>query len=142
VAKFAQVALCAFVVSCAPARSDGPNFLVVVWDDVGTDKVGAYQEHPNPPATPNLDALAAEGMLFQRAYANPFCSPTRAGLVTGRHAFRYGIGSYLTTRSGWSLLDDPTERADLLTGSLSADAQAALRELEREMGLLEEMSDP
>jgi hypothetical protein len=71
VAKFAQVALCAFVVSCAPARSDGPNFLVVVWDDVGTDKVGAYQEHPNPPATPNLDALAAEGMLFQRASSPP-----------------------------------------------------------------------
>jgi len=67
----------------------------VVLDDLGVDKVGAYHELPpdaDVPCTPHLDALAAEGMLFRRAWANPMCSPTRAQILTGRHAFRTGVG--------------------------------------------------
>lgn len=71
----------------APARA---NVLVIVLDDVGTDLVGCYGGMPGQ--TPTLDALAARGVRFTRAYANPWCSPTRAMLLTGRYSFRTGVG--------------------------------------------------
>jgi arylsulfatase A-like enzyme len=86
--------------AAAPARARD-NFLIVVGDDLGVDKVGVYSRddlygHPgegaNPPPTPTIDGLAAEGVLFRNAYANPACTPTRAAALTGRHGFRTGIG--------------------------------------------------
>ncbi|MFT7678876.1 MAG: arylsulfatase B [Planctomycetota bacterium] len=72
------------------------NVLLVILDDVGVDKVAAYGEHPLPPSTPHMDALAARGVLFRTAWANPFCSPTRATLMTGRFGFRTGIGAVIS----------------------------------------------
>jgi arylsulfatase A-like enzyme len=69
-----------------------PNVLVILLDDVGTDKVAAYGEHPQPPHTPHIDALAAEGMLFRNAWAYSSCSPTRAAALTGRYGRRTGLG--------------------------------------------------
>ncbi|MEO0650228.1 MAG: sulfatase-like hydrolase/transferase [Planctomycetota bacterium] len=69
-----------------------PNILVVVADDLGIDLVNAYGVAPSPPCTPSLDALAEEGLLFRDAWATPYCSPSRAALLTGRHGFRTGIG--------------------------------------------------
>ena len=77
-----------------------PNVLVVLMDDVGRDKVQAYGEQPAAPPTPNLDALAARGVLFRNAWAYHSCSPTRAALLTGRHADRTGIGSVIRTTDG------------------------------------------
>jgi arylsulfatase A-like enzyme len=74
----------------------GGNVLVLVLDDVGVDKVRAYG-HPTAPPTPTLDALAAEGVRFDRAYASPVCSPTRGVLLTGRHARRSGLGWIVDT---------------------------------------------
>ena len=74
---------------------DRPNVLVVLLDDIGVEKVGAYGESPpgvTPPCTPNMDALATAGVLFRNAWTNNVCSPTRAQLLTGRHGFRTGIG--------------------------------------------------
>jgi arylsulfatase A-like enzyme len=68
------------------------NVLVIVADDVGTDMVGAYHQHPEAPPTPVVDSLAANGILFRNAYACPTCSPTRAGIMTGRYGFRVGLG--------------------------------------------------
>ena len=73
-----------------------PNVLVLVMDDVGVDKVGVYGVHDDPPPTPTLDALAADGVLFENAWAYPGCSPTRAAMLTGRHAPRTGLGTVLT----------------------------------------------
>ncbi len=69
------------------------NVLILVADDLGVDAVGAYGEGSAPPPTPNLDALAARGVLFRNAWANPVCSATRAAILTGRYSFRTGIGS-------------------------------------------------
>lgn len=69
-----------------------PNFVVIVADDVGVDMISAYGESAAAPCTPNIDALAAGGLLFRNAWANPVCSPTRAALLTGRYGFRTGIG--------------------------------------------------
>lgn len=82
----------------APAQRPRPNILLVLLDDIGVDKLGAYGLAPpgtEPPCTPNIDALAAEGLLFTHAWANPVCSPTRAQILTGRHGFRTGIGTII-----------------------------------------------
>ena len=93
------VAVFALILSC-PALAE--NFLVIVADDLGVDGVAVYSRddlygHPgegaDPGPTPQIDQLAAEGVLFRYAYANSQCSPTRAATLTGRHGFRTGIGS-------------------------------------------------
>lgn len=76
-----------------PVVARPPNLVLIVADDVGVDLVGAYAEGSAPPCTPNIDALAAQGMLFRNAWAAPLCSPSRAALLTGRYGFRTGIGT-------------------------------------------------
>lgn len=95
----------------APAfcQDPGPNnILVVLLDDVGVDMVGCYAEGPDPAPTPVLDSLAAEGVLFRNAWANPVCSPSRGELLTGRYGYRTGLGR-IVTPAGWALhLDEVT----------------------------------
>lgn len=94
-----------------PGVASGTNYLVIVADDLGTDKVGAWRHDYDAlttdgafdeteadwlPATPNLDRLAAGGLRFTRAWASPVCSPTRATLQTGQHPFRNDVGWALT----------------------------------------------
>lgn len=80
----------------ARAERQAPNVLVFLADDVGVDKVGVYgAPGDRRPATPRIDALAAEGVRFTRAYVHPICSPTRAALLTGQAAWRTGIGRAL-----------------------------------------------
>ena len=76
---------CGFsVVSAAP-----PNVLLIVSDDHGYADVG-FQGCKDIP-TPHLDQLAAEGVHCTSGYvSHPFCSPTRAGLMTGRYQQRFG----------------------------------------------------
>ncbi len=77
-----------------------PNVVIVLMDDIGRDKVGAYGDHADAPPTPHLDALAARGVLFRNAWAYPVCSPTRAALLTGRHSDRTGIGTIIGIADG------------------------------------------
>ena len=85
----------------APAPAlERPNIVLIVLDDMGVEKVGAYGEGPPgvaPPCTPNLDSLALEGVLFRNAWTNPVCSPSRAQILTGRHSFRTGIGEGISS---------------------------------------------
>ncbi|MFT7678732.1 MAG: arylsulfatase B [Planctomycetota bacterium] len=74
-------------------RRAAPNIIVIVADDFGVDMLNAYGEGTAPACTPNIDALASQGMLFRNAWTNPICSPTRAALLTGRYGFRTGIGT-------------------------------------------------
>ena len=68
------------------------NVLILVADDLGVDMIGAYGVGTDLAPTPNLDALAARGVRFANAWANPICSPTRSTLQTGRYCFRTGVG--------------------------------------------------
>jgi len=79
-------------------EAHGSNILVLLADDVGVEKIRAYGEHPGAPPTPNIDTLAARGVLFRDAYAPPTCSPSRAALLTGRYPRRYGLGDHLRVR--------------------------------------------
>jgi arylsulfatase A-like enzyme len=95
---------------CLPASAQTPpapgNVLVLVADDLGVDKVSCYQPGTTPPcpSTPNIDVLAANGVRFLRAYANPLCSPTRACIQTGRYGFRTGIGTNVRSNDPNTLL--------------------------------------
>jgi len=82
--------LLALLVLAAAARAQ--RVVVVVLDDVGTDRIAAYGENPDAGPTPHLDALAHSGLMFRECYANPSCSPTRCEMLTGRYGFRTGIG--------------------------------------------------
>lgn len=66
-----------------------PNVVVILADDLGYADVG-YQGLRDF-ATPNIDALAAAGIRFTNGYvSHPYCSPSRAGLLTGRYQHRFG----------------------------------------------------
>jgi arylsulfatase A-like enzyme len=67
----------------------GPNIILIVVDDLGKAEVSAYGH--SPVATPHIDQLAAQGVRFADGYvSSPVCSPSRAGLLTGRHQARFG----------------------------------------------------
>lgn len=66
-----------------------PNILLIVLDDFGYNDLGA-NGNPNTP-TPNLDALAAEGILYTRHYADASCSAARAALMTGKNPAAHGL---------------------------------------------------
>lgn len=87
--SFLLLAAFALTLASAPAAGRKPNILVIVGDDMGYHDVGFHQ-CPDIP-TPNLDALAASGVRFTQGYVSgPYCSPTRAGLMTGRYQERFG----------------------------------------------------
>src|ERR1700733_2668050 len=66
-----------------------PNILIILSDDHGYADVGFHGCSDIP--TPNLDSLAKNGVRFSNGYVSgPYCSPTRAGLLTGRYQQRFG----------------------------------------------------
>lgn len=85
-----------------------PNVLIVLIDDLGADGVGAFGGSQGFP-TPQLDAFAADAVRFQRAYAAPVCSPTRAELLTGRWSHRTGVTTALDYHAPDHLGLDPAE---------------------------------
>lgn len=73
-----------------PGGTGRPNLIVIVADDLGYGDSGPYGATAFP--TPALDRLAAEGVRFTDFYSSaPVCSPSRAGLLTGRYPLRTGI---------------------------------------------------
>ncbi len=64
------------------AREGAPNVLFIVQDDTGFGQMGCYG---SPIATPNIDQLAADGLLFNNMHTTALCSPTRSCIMTGRN---------------------------------------------------------
>ncbi|PWJ37949.1 sulfatase family protein [Sediminitomix flava] len=74
--------------SSKKTKNTSPNILIIVSDDQGWGDVG-FNGSDIP--TPQLDALAEEGIVFTQGYAShPYCSPSRAGLLSGRYQQRFG----------------------------------------------------
>ncbi|MEZ4321012.1 MAG: sulfatase-like hydrolase/transferase [Myxococcota bacterium] len=87
-----------------PAPWTGPpNLLVFLVDDMGPERFDLYDLAAPAARTPVIDAVAEAGVVFDRAYATPLCSSTRAALLTGRLAFRNGIGAAIPQFSGIEL---------------------------------------
>jgi arylsulfatase B len=76
------------------------NVLIVLADDIGVDAVSTLGTWPGAAPAPALDALAAQGVVFTRAWSNPVCSPSRASLLTGRHSRRTNIPEVLHPVTG------------------------------------------
>lgn len=68
-----------------------PNILFIMADDIGWFQIGAYHRGIMAGRTPNLDRLAAEGMLFTDYYAEASCTAGRASFVTGQLPIRTGL---------------------------------------------------
>jgi arylsulfatase A-like enzyme len=88
-----------------------PNILILIADDLGWRDVGY---HDSEIRTPNLDRLARAGVRLERHYVYPTCSPTRAGLLTGRNPSRFGIHGPIADRSKDALPKDAATLARVL----------------------------
>lgn len=113
--------------TAAPRADDGPgNILILVADDLGLDQLAVYGIASDPAPTPNLDGLAAGGVVFSDVWSQPTCSPTRATIQTGRYGFRTGIGVVINAMAGGPALplSEVTlpEMLDLGTGGAYAHA--------------------
>lgn len=74
----------------APARQDRPNVVLIITDDVGYGDIGSYGAPDIK--TPHIDSLGKTGTRFTDFYANgSTCTPTRAGLISGRYQQRYAL---------------------------------------------------
>lgn len=70
------------------SNDDRPNILFILVDDLGRELLSAYgSDHFE---TPNIDRIADEGIKFNRFFVNPFCTPSRSELLTGRYPFATG----------------------------------------------------
>ena len=76
-----------------------PHIVLMVVDDVGWGSVG-FAGSPSPDVqTPAIDELASEGCRLPWFYSAPRCSPARASLLTGRHAWRHA--GWMTNSGFW-----------------------------------------
>ncbi len=81
-----------------------PNVVVILTDDQGFADISYNPHHPKEVATPHMDALAREGVWFSQGYiTGNVCSPTRAGLLTGRYQQRAGVYTAGEGGSGMAL---------------------------------------
>lgn len=98
-----------WLIASSTAMAGRPNVIVIMTDDQGWGDLGA---HGNPHlATPHLDSLARDGVLFDRFYVSPVCSPTRAEFLTGRYHPRSGVHS--TSQGGERMNADEQTIADV-----------------------------
>jgi arylsulfatase A-like enzyme len=74
------------------AEAEKPNIVIIVADDLGYADVLFNPQHPKEVATPHLDSLAKQSVICRQGYVTGnVCSPTRAGLMTGRYQQRLGL---------------------------------------------------
>lgn len=75
-----------------------PNVLLIYLDDVGFSQYGSFGGLIN---TPNIDALAADGLRYTNFHTPALCSPSRAALMAGRNTHKIGLGSHALTAMGF-----------------------------------------
>lgn len=104
------------------ARPIGPpNILLIIADDMGAETLSCYELSSDTAHTPNLDQLCSESARFTMAWSQPVCSPTRAGILTGRHGFRTGtlgpigvVGSPKRVEDGYQMFSASELIVDLI----------------------------
>lgn len=105
-----------FLMCSGTQAAERPNILLIITDDHGYGDVSTY--HESDVRTPQIDRIAAEGMLFTAMRANcTVCSPSRAALLTGRYADRVGVPGVIRTKpeDSWGYFDPqvPTLASEL-----------------------------
>lgn len=97
---------------------DAPNVLIWMLDDVGFGQIGAFG---GLAATPNIDRVAAKGLVYNNFHATSLCSPTRAALLTGRNHHAVHIGSHAAAPSGFPGYDDMIPKSAATTARVLRD---------------------
>ena len=111
----------------------GTSVLLLVADDLGRRDLGVYGQRSC--ATPNLDALAAEGLLARRAYTpSALCRPSRTAILSGLHPHRTGRSWYGAVREDLELWPDPFRRGGYAAGIVG---KTALKKHEERWGFAE-----
>jgi arylsulfatase len=109
---FLKSAAAALTAPLFAAGERPPNIVMIFCDDMGYGDLHCYGSNLR---TPNLDRMAAEGIRFTQHYsANPVCSPSRAGLLTGRYPTRVGVPRVLFPQDTGGLSLSETTMANLL----------------------------
>lgn len=90
------IAALSFFSIVAGSAATQPNIVIILADDLGVECLSTYGG--TSMKTPNIDKLGAQGMKFTRCFSNPFCSPSRASLLTGRYPFKNGLKTVLDTK--------------------------------------------
>lgn len=105
----------------SPAARQRPNLVLIMADDLGWADVGYNQSaelraiRDDLARTPEIDRLSEQGLRFDRFYAQPICTPTRAALITGRYAWRSGMASgVILNHLEYGLPLDETTLAEVL----------------------------
>ncbi len=92
-----------------------PNIIYILLDDVGFGEIGMDELSViRGYKTPNMSALAKEGLSLQRMYSEPSCTPTRVAMMTGRYPIRTGLTEAKTTLSGEGLSGEEVTLAEVL----------------------------
>lgn len=106
----ALLSISAFTGETPPGK---PNVVLIFTDDLGYGDLGCYGNAII--RTPHLDQMAAEGARFTEFYSiSPVCSPSRAGLLTGRHPIRMGIQSVFFPESWTGMAPEEITLAEAL----------------------------
>ena len=112
----ALAAFAALTVVAAPAAAQQPqpkpNIVVIMGDDIGIWNIGAYHRGMMSGRTPNLDKIAAEGLVFTDYYAEASCTAGRANFITGELPIRTGL---TTVGQAGSTLGMPDEAPTIAT---------------------------
>ncbi|MDA0649513.1 MAG: sulfatase-like hydrolase/transferase [Proteobacteria bacterium] len=94
--------------------AERPNVVLMLADNLGFGDIGAYGGGAvlGTP-TPSLDALAADGLMLTQFFVEPGCTPSRAGLMTGRYSVRSGLNSIIVAGTPLTLKDEEFTIAEL-----------------------------
>jgi arylsulfatase A-like enzyme len=87
-------------------------------DDTGFGDLGCYGGLGGRVATPNVDALAGSGVIYNNFHVNSMCSPTRAALLTGRNHHSVGVGSIMELASGYPGYDARIPKEAAMLGAV------------------------
>lgn len=71
--------------------SQSPNILIIIADDLGIDALNGYNIGSIKPNTPHLDSLRNSGINFSNAWSSPVCTPTRAGIMSGKYGSKNDV---------------------------------------------------
>lgn len=101
--------LMAWTAHAAKTAVAKPNIIFILADDLGVEALGCYggasYKGLGTVRTPNLDAMAGDGMMFMKCFSTPVCSPARSELLTGKYNFRTGFIDIAGRNGATSSLD-------------------------------------
>jgi arylsulfatase len=124
---FATLSL--LLLSVPAAAQDKPNIVFVFMDNFGYGELGVYGGGiTRGGATPQIDALAAEGLRLTNFNVEAQCTPSRSALMTGRYAIRSGNASVPITTGMYGLTQWEVTMAEMLTDAGYATGMFRLRD--------------